>query len=176
MELHYKHSVFALQHDGNALLMITIPKEQSNLYDKIRGYEDDKPKVVTIDYYKEKRSLNANSMMWSLLNKLAAKLGTTDEELYIDYLKKYAPKDYMAAPKEAEEIFKTLYKIVEPVRDCTINETPAVTFRCIRGSSKFNSKEFSVLLDHVVQDCKEQGIETLEDKRINEIVERWKPE
>ena len=176
MEIHYTASVFSVAQSGDAMFMITIPKDQKSLYDKIRGYEDDKPKVMSIDYYKEKRSLNANSMMWSLLNKLAAKLGTTDEELYIDYLRKYAPKDYMAAPKEAEEIFRTLYKIVEPVKDCTINETPAVTFRCIRGSSKFNSKEFSVLLEHVVQDCKEQGIETLEDKRINEIVERWKPE
>lgn len=176
MEIHYTASVFSVAQSGDAMFMITIPKDQKSLYDKIRGFEDDKQKVMTIDYYKEKRSLNANSMMWSLLNKLAAKLDTTDEELYIDYLRKYAPKDYMAAPAEAEEIFKTLYKIVEPIKDCTINETPAVTFRCIRGSSKFNSKEFSVLLDHVVQDCKEQGIETLEDKRINEIVERWKPE
>lgn len=137
---------------------------------------EDITKVVEIYAEKKKRSLTANSYMWLLLNKLAIKLNTTDEELYLDFLRKYGTKDYIAAPIESEEILKRMYKIVEVVKDCTINSTKAVTFRLIRGSSKYDSKEFSILLDAVVEECKSQGIETETPEKLKLLLDNWRPE
>ena len=172
MELHYKTSVFAVQSDGNALLMITIPKEQSNLYDKIRGFEDDKPKVLSIDYVKEKRTLTSNGYLWAIINKMARKLNTTDDEVYIELLKRYGVKDFIAAPETSIEILKRVYKIVEPIKDCTINSTKAKTFKLIRGSSQYDKREFSQFLDGVLSDAKELGIETMSEQEIQSLIDK----
>ena len=40
------------------------------------------------------------------------------------------------------------------------------------GSSSYNSKQFSKLLDHLIQDCRSIGIQTLEDIEIEELIRR----
>ena len=41
------------------------------------------------------------------------------------------------------------------------------------GSSTFDSRTMARLIDLIVQDCKEQGIETLEDTELERLVEEW---
>ena len=41
-----------------------------------------------------------------------------------------------------------------------------------KPSSEMNSKEFSILLDGLVNECREQGIETLEERKVREMIER----
>ena len=36
-----------------------------------------------------------------------------------------------------------------------------------------DQREMSILLDGVVSDCKELGIPTLEDKRLEEMIKSW---
>ena len=76
MEITYKDSILSTTADGNALLMLTIPKDQKRLYDDIRAFENDKLKVVTIDYFKEKKSKDANSGFWLMCDRIAKMLGT----------------------------------------------------------------------------------------------------
>ena len=38
------------------------------------------------------------------------------------------------------------------------------------GSSSYNSKQFSRLLDNLIQDCRSVGIQTLEDIEIEELI------
>ena len=38
------------------------------------------------------------------------------------------------------------------------------------GSSSYNSKQFSKLLDNLIQDCRSVGIQTLEDIEIEELI------
>ena len=40
-----------------------------------------------------------------------------------------------------------------------------------KRTSELNSLEFSKLLNGTVEECKEQGIETLDDKEINKLLE-----
>ena len=40
------------------------------------------------------------------------------------------------------------------------------------GSSSYNSKQFSKLLDNLVQDCRSVGIQTLDELEINELLRR----
>jgi hypothetical protein len=40
------------------------------------------------------------------------------------------------------------------------------------GSSSYNSKQMSRLIDNLVQDCKEIGIETLDDIEIKELLKK----
>jgi hypothetical protein len=54
-----------------------------------------------------------------------------------------------------------------------INNTPAVTFRLIRGSSTYDSLEMSVLINGIVEEAKQLGIETMTPNEIAELVQKW---
>ena len=44
---------------------------------------------------------------------------------------------------------------------------------CYFGSSTLDSKEFSVLLDGVISEMKEMGLETPTSKEMQRAIERW---
>ena len=45
--------------------------------------------------------------------------------------------------------------------------------RAYYGSSTYNSKQMSRLIDMAVQDCREQGIEVLPPERLAGMMEEW---
>ena len=44
---------------------------------------------------------------------------------------------------------------------------------CYFGSSSYNTKEMSVLIDEEVAQAKELGIETMQDSEIKSLIEQW---
>ena len=50
---------------------------------------DGKELTAEIKQYRKKRSLNANALLWTLLQKMADVLHTTKDELYIQMLDRY---------------------------------------------------------------------------------------
>lgn len=185
MEIRYTDSVFAVQSDGKALLMITIPKENNRLYDEIQAMENDKPKVITIKYYKEKRSLTANGYMFSLLSQIANKIGLSLGDCYVKHIKDYGvfvEGSYMT--KKAFDVFEPSYskastKLEHSSSMCTVirefqkNGIEWVEYIAFIGSSEYDKKQFSILLDGVVQEAKDIGIQTLDDLKIQELIERY---
>lgn len=175
MKIHFKQSVISVQSDGSALLMITIPKDQNSVYDEISALDGDKLKVCEITYHREKRSLDANAFAWALIDKIAKKLGSSDDEIYTEMLRKYGIKDYVAALPQSEEVLKKVYRVVEPIKDTNINGTPAKTFKLVRGSSTYDSLEMSQFINGIVEEAKALGIETLTPDELSQMLERWTP-
>ena len=48
-----------------------------------------------------------------------------------------------------------------------------VRARVYLGSSKFDSKEMSRVIDGLVQDCKEQGIDTMPPDELERLIGEW---
>lgn len=134
---------------------------------------------ITIKKHREKRSRNANSYLWVLLDKLASVLGTTKEELYIGYIREYGVfKDFTLTEDEAKtfcvvwEAFGTGWPTEQ------VDYAPDgshVIIRAYYGSSRYNTRRMSRLIDAVVQDCKEQGIETDTPEQLSRLKESWAP-
>ena len=125
-----------------------------------------------IEVKRKKRSKNANSYYWTLLQQLC-------QEMNLDVI-----QEYRRRVKELE-IFKqweidtlnvpTFEKLwqdrglawftekVEEVGEKTI-------INAYYGSSSYNSKQFSRLLDNLVQDCRSVGVKTLEDIELEELI------
>lgn len=185
MQIHFKDFAFAPQSNGTALLMITIPKEQNHLYDEIQGLDGDKIKVAEIDYYKEKRSMTANSYLWALIEKIARKLGMSNGDCYCKMIRDYGVSiGGQFVVKEAYPTLDRLHshqatKVPHNSTLCTItrefqkNDTEWVQYQAFYGSSGYDSKEFSHLLDGVVQEAKDLGIETLDDLKLKELIEHY---
>jgi hypothetical protein len=134
---------------------------------------------IQIDKYREKRSLDANAYAWQLMTKIASVLRTSKEEIYEVMLREYG-SDF--TDEDGNIVFinnahgKKLhlpglhFAFVESYFD---NGEEKDKYRLIKGSSQYDTKEMSVLIDGVVSECKDLGIETLPPDQLRVMKERW---
>lgn len=127
---------------------------------------------VDIKQYRKKRSLDANGMMWAVLNDMAAAMGTSKDEVYLEMLDRYGVFTHIVVKPEVVGKVKKEWKITRELGEVMINGKKGIQLQCYFGSSTYNTKEFSVLLDGVISEAREIGIETLEDAEINRLVKQ----
>lgn len=146
-------------------MIVGIPKE---LIPKLLDLKQDKKYVVK--EFSEKRSLNANSYYWSLINQLSNKLNIGNEELHLRMLKDYS--QVMLVPLLPTQSPNGYFKYYEKYKEGLINGQKVVQYKVYKPSSEMSSKEFWLLLKGLEEECKQQGIETLEEKKVRELIER----
>lgn len=167
---------------GKATLTLTINEKQSamNMYDELNAAEK---LSFKIDKYREKRSLDANSYMWVLCGKLAEvlsdeKVKHTKEDIYRNAIKEIGVfKDFQGL---SEKDAKTLRHAWEMLGTGWLTEQvdympdgDNVIVRCYYGSSQYNTKQMSRLIDNIVQDCEAAGVETKTPDQIAEMLSLW---
>lgn len=139
---------------------------------------DLKGEEVDIDAkkHRERRSLNANAMLWSCIGTLAKTLDSDKDSVYYEMLKKYGKFTYVCIPPGAKESLKAQWKECEYIGDITIKGKPASQFLCYFGSSTYNSQEFAKLLDGVISEMHEMGLETPSEKEERAMLDKWAKE
>lgn len=132
--------------------------------------------TVDITEYRKARSLDANAYMWTLLHQLAFILKTTDVELYRKYIRENGVWTDFTMPEKAAKTFIHLWKEkgIAWLIDRLDTVGDMVTLRAYYGSSVYNTSQMSRLIDSIVTDCKEAGIETMSDKELKSLMEKWK--
>lgn len=137
----------------------------------------DKDKKYKLEEYKEKRSLDANNYCWVLCKALADVLRITKEEVYREAIKDVGTFEILPLKTEAVEKFKYSWSRNGVGWVCQVlgeSKLPGYTnIIAYYGSSTYNRKEMSILVDYLVQECKQQNIPTLEDKKIQNLLEAW---
>ena len=128
----------------------------------------DKNKIFEIKEVKEKRTLTANSYYQTLLTQLSMTLNIPREELHERYIKECSPCLLVPLTKNKEP--SRYFKYYEYYKESELNGIKADYYKVYLGTSEMNSKEFSILLNEVVEDCKIQGIPTLDDIKINKLI------
>ena len=108
--------------------------------------------------YHEKRSLNANSYFYVLQNKLAQAVGTSNDELHEGLIKRYSNATLVTIP--ANYNIKGFIKYFDIYKEGEIKGTPAIIYKVYKPSHEMDTKEFSRLLDGIISECKEVGIQT----------------
>lgn len=134
-------------------------------------YNQDKDKVYELKEYKQKRSLDANSFYWALLTEIANTVRTSKESLHIQMLKEYGETYSILLP--AEKNIQGLIKYYELESVIKKGDKLFKSYKAYLPSSEMNTKQMSVLIDGVVSEAKELGIETLTPSQIEEIKLRW---
>lgn len=123
--------------------------------------------------YRKKRSLDANGLLWLCLGRIAEALNTDKWSIYLLMLKRYGQFTYICVKQNVVEQVKAQWRECEVVGDIDINGQKAVQMLCYFGSSTYNSKEFSVLLNGVISEMKEMGLETPPSKEMIRALEEW---
>lgn len=136
---------------------------------------------ITAKRHREKRSLNANAYYWTLIGKLSTKLKIPAAELHNTFLRKHPVfTGWIADIPDTEEDTKTadnsmtfhLYPTSQ-VRTGKDGKDYR-TYRVIKGSHEYDTKQMSQLIDDIVDECKGQGIETLTPDELERMKASWK--
>ena len=161
---------------GKAKLTLELNEKQSamNLYDELHECEK---LSVKIDKHREKRSLDANAYCWVLMDKLAAKLNTTKEEIYRTTIREIGGvSEVVCVQDEAVENLCEKWSsnglgwqtdtMPSKIDGCTI----VVLYY---GSSTYDTAQMSRLIDNIVQDCEAVGVDTKTPDEIADMLSLW---
>ena len=154
-------------------LEIECPKEKKEAVQQFVTSLTDKEYDVTIKQHREKRSLDANAALWKMLSMMAEILHTTKDELYLEMLDRYGIFTHIVVKPNVVERVKQEWKTVREIGEVTINGKTGIQLQCYFGSSSYDSKEFSTLLDGVIQEGKEIGVEFISKQDQIRMIEEW---
>jgi len=129
-------------------------------------------KVYEITEYHEKRSLSANAYAWVLINKIADVLRKSKEEVYFQMLKDYGQSEFVSVLSEID--VSGYFKYYEEYGKGHVEGREFTHYKVYKGSSEFDSKEMSILIDGIVQEAKALDIETRTPQEINQMIQQMK--
>lgn len=170
--MNIKNADMRIKLDGDVELLLTVNADKNHIGELIRK-ANEKPYTVEIAPLKKKRSLDANSALWQMLTKMAEVLHTTKDELYLEMLARYGVFTHIVVKPNVVERVKDEWRTVRELGEVTINGKTGIQLQCFFGSSTYDSKEFSVLLDGVISEAKELGIETLSQSEADRMIKEW---
>lgn len=174
------HSI-AYTATGNPL--VTFEMEQGIETQKMASKYKETRLTVQVKKYREKRSLSANALCWELCTKLAEKLSNrveqyTKEDIYRQAIKEIGVyKDFENLPQSDANTLRHAWEllgtgwITEQVDFMPDGEN--VTVRCYYGSSQYNKKQMSRLINNLVQDCIAVGVEHRPPEEVESILKSW---
>lgn len=155
-------------------LAINEKKDAMLLYDELHGVDK---LSVEIKKYREKRSLDANAYFFVLADKLAEELNITKEEIYRQAIKEIGGvSETVCVKNEAVE------RLCEGWKQNGIgwqtDTFPSKIEGCTNvilyyGSSTYDTAQMSRLINNIVQECKELGIETKTPDEIANLLSLW---
>lgn len=128
---------------------------------------------IKLGKHREKRSLDANAMLWACLGEIAQALSTDKWEIYLQMLKRYGKYTYILVTEKAVEAVKQQWRESEVVGEVDVNGRKAYQMLCYYGSSTLNTKEFSTLLNGVVSEMVEMGLPAPTSKDMRRALERY---
>jgi hypothetical protein len=156
---------------GKPKLTLVI-NEKSDL---LCGYDDmkDIEKLsIEIKQYREKRSLNANAYAWKLIGEIADIARASKEEIYFEMLRRYGQSELISVL--AHIPIQHYVKYYDEAGESKLNGKLFKHYRVYKGSSEFDTREMSVLIDGIVGEAKELGIQTETPEQLAKIKSLWK--
>lgn len=152
---------------------ITFTVNEPSAIAEIYAIKDCEKLSIEAKQYRESRSNNANRLLWDCLGKIAETLHADKWEVYLQMLKRYGKYTYLMAKPNAVEDMKARWRECEEIGEIEVNGQKAVQLLCYFGSSTYNTKEFSVLLDGVISEMLEMGIQVPASQDMKAALEQW---
>ena len=133
--------------------------------------------AVDIKQHRKKRSLDANSYCWILSQAIAEKIGNTKEFVYKQAIKDVGQFEIVPIRNDVLERWirnwqaKGLGWQSESIGDSTQEGfTNTINYY---GSSVYDSKEMYLLIEELVYQAEELGIDTMTPRERQGLIEKW---
>ena len=132
-------------------------------YDELKG----KDLEISVKVFRQKRSLDQNSYAWVLIGKMADKLRTSKDDVYLTMLKRYGQGGVIKVSPKNEQAILSALKYYE--RHEKLYTDTDKYYRIWAGSSGYNTEEMTIFVDGIISEAKELGIETLTPDELLEM-------
>lgn len=130
---------------------------------------------LSLKEFKPRRSLNANAYMWALIGKIAEAMRISQDEVYHKVLCDYGTYDtdggvtQILSIRADAKLTGWLYIHTKPIKTVDLEGKKFTHYALIKGSSDYNTKEMSFLLDGVIYEAKELGIEVMTPEELERL-------
>lgn len=161
--------------DTGKWLLVFVTDEKPTIWDETRDDLLD----IQVEKYREDRSDRANRYFHKLVREIAKK-----QKLSMIEVKNQMISDYGCLDEKMPDIqlmanvdwrrIETIH--LQPTAEYSVNDDGILyyTYKVMKGTHTYDTKEMSVLIDGVVQEAKNLGIETLPSYEIERMKEQWK--
>lgn len=166
---------------GKALLTFEAEQDVTSQIEAITG----KQLRVTAKQWREKRSLDANAYYWVLIGKLAEAVQISKPRAHNLMLRRYGQNmtidgagAYIRIPdteKAENEALEASEYHIRPTSQ-VVEGKDGISYRTyvmLLGSSYYDTKQMAHLIDGLITECKEHGIETLPPDEIARMMEEY---
>lgn len=118
---------------------------------------------LSIDKFRVKRTLTQNDSLWYLCEELAKVMKSTKEDIYRKYILDLGKFETIPVKNEAVEFWIKSWENKGIGWQCVnIRESKLdgyMNIDCYFGTSVYDTKEMSRILEEVIEDCKEYNID-----------------
>lgn len=133
--------------------------------------------AVKIDKWRAKRSLDANAYCWVLMTKLAERLNTTKEEIYRNAIKDIGGNSEVVCV-QSKAVEKLCAGWLKNGIGWQTDIFPSKIDGCTNvilyyGSSTYDTKQMTALIESIIEDCKAYGIQTKTPAEIAALIDLW---
>lgn len=154
--------------------------EEKAFMEKYGRLKDAELLDIRIKKHREKRSLDANAYFHVLVGKLAETMRISRPYCKNLMIGRYGQPFLIDEDQMTEAVIKTnipVDKMLEnemvhcmPCGSKMEDGTEVVYYRVLRGTSTYDTREMSILIDGTVSECKEVGIETLPPEELERML------
>ena len=137
---------------------------------------------LDIKKHRKKRSLVSNNYSWTLTDQLAEKMliagvKVSKEEMHAEMIFRYGQVMYdengeMVVYSTSQEVnMPEFFPYAMPIGESELNGKVFKHYRIYRGSHTYDSREMSIFIQGICEECREQGIDcdTPEKKSLLEV-------
>ena len=133
--------------------------------------ESDKDKLYEIKEHREKRSLTANAYCWCLIGKIADTLRMDKDSVYLAMLKRYGQSEMVSVLSSID--VAGYFKYYEPLATATLQGKEFTHYKIYKGSSEYDTREMAILIDGIISECQDLGIDTLPPNEVERLKLLW---
>jgi len=141
---------------GRARLLMVVDTPVSDLSEVYSQYQSGKKFICSIKPYTHKKSAEQRKYAWALITELANKRRMPKDEVYKEQIEKYGQSDFFHI--KCADIIPQLLKVYKFVEVTHQKDDGTMYVKAYRGLSRLDNRETAVLLDGIIADCKEWGI------------------
>ena len=145
--------------------------------EELKATAKDKGLAVEIKPYRKQRSLDSNSYCWILCQKIAEAIRSTKELVYQKTIRDVGQFEIVPIKNEAVDRWIEVWKskglgwFAEVMEDSKLPGYKKVI--SYYGSSVYDTREMAILIDEIVSQCKELGIETMTPSELALLKQEW---
>ena len=163
---------------GKPCLNFQLDGDTSNLFDTCAELIKHDRLTLKITKYRNKRSLDANAYAWVLIGKIAEKTNAPREDVYRSAIKEIGGNyDIVCAQDKAVDSLREAWQKngigwITDTMPSKIEECTNVIL--YHGSSSYDTQQMSRLINILVQDCEQLGIEVKCQEEIDSLLSSWR--